>query len=130
QPFKNKNFVIYPQAPDRFLPKLRKQQYAIAINKNTDYAKWLRKTVDKVLEQPSLNQAKKDIQEYENGRDILPPLHLPPREQPSKSDRGNNPFLDPGVITAFITAVSTIIVGYWQYGRKNKAKSGSEEVKG
>ncbi|MEL7242555.1 MAG: hypothetical protein AAGM40_09430 [Cyanobacteria bacterium J06573_2] len=130
QPFKTKNFVIYPQTPDRFLPKLRKQQYAIAINKNTDYAKWLRKTVDKVLEQPSLNQAKQDIQEYENGRDILPPVNLPPREQPSKSDRGNNPFLDPGVITAFITAVSTIIVGYWQYGRKNKAKSGSEEVKG
>ncbi|MEM1394511.1 MAG: transporter substrate-binding domain-containing protein [Cyanobacteria bacterium P01_H01_bin.150] len=135
QPFKEKNYVIYPQAPDSFLPKLQKQQYAIAINKNTDYAKWLRKTVDKVLQQPSLNQAKQDIQEYENGGDIsssLPqtPLSQPPREQPSRSDRGNNPFFDPGVIAAFITAVSTILVGYWQYGRRKKAKSGSEKIEG
>ena len=135
QPFKNKNYVMYPQAPNTYLPKLKKQQYAIAINKNTDYAKWLRETADKVLEKPSLNQAKQDIQKYENGGDILSPvpqtpLSEKPREKPSRNDRGNNPFLDPGVITAFITAVSTILVGYWQYGRRNKAKSGSEKVEG
>ncbi|MDY6898874.1 MAG: transporter substrate-binding domain-containing protein [Cyanobacteriota bacterium] len=129
QPFKKDNYVIYPQEAEKYLPKLQKQRYAIAINKNTDYAKWLRETVDKVLEKPSLNQAKQDIQKYENGGDISPPvpqtpLNQPPREQPSKSDRGNNPFFDPGVIAAFITAVSTILVGYWQYGRRNKAKSG------
>ena len=95
----------------------------------------MRETVDKVLEKPSLNQAKQDIQKYENGGDIsssLPqtPLSQPPREQPSRSDRGNNPFFDPGVIAAFITAVSTILVGYWQYGRRKKAKSGSEKVEG
>ena len=129
QPFKTKNYVIYPQEPHTYLPKLQKQRYAIAINKNTNYAKWLRETADKVLEKPSLNQAKQDIQKYENGGDTLSPVHQTPlsekpKEKPSKSDKGNNPFFDPGVIAAFITAVSTILVGYWQYGRRNKAKSG------
>jgi len=126
KPLKNNNYVIYPQEPDRYLPYLRKQQYAIAINKNSDYAKWLRKVIDQVLENPSLNQAKKDIKEYENGGDISPPVLRPNpiSPPPRENDRGNNPFFDPGVIAAFITAVSTIVVGYWQYGRSGKAKSG------
>ena len=144
QPLKNQNYVIYPPEPGKYLPNLGKQEYAIAINKNTHYVGWLRKTIDKVLDNADLSQAKEDIKEYENGKYHASVAALPPKaveavettqavEAVEASDgtkskkEKNNPFSDPNVVvaivTAFSTAVPTILIGYWQHGKKNNAKS-------
>ncbi len=148
QPLKNQNYVIYPPEPGKYLPNLEKQQYAIAINKNTQYARWLRKTIDKVLSNASLNQAKQYIKEYENGKDTLltqlptqavkPPqateavettedIEAVEASDRTKSNKKDNPLSDPNVVIALITALSTavpaILLGYWQHGKKDNAKS-------
>lgn len=114
--YKKMNYVIYPSAPGKYLPNLKTEEYAIAINKNTPYAEWLRETIDLVLENPSLNKAKKRIKEYENGKDISSP--------PPSSSTGKDPDKDPwdstviaALITAGFGALATILVGYWQFGR-------------
>ncbi len=145
QPLKNQNYVIYPPEPGKYLPNLGKQEYAIAINKNTPYARWLRKTIDKVLSNTNLSQAKQYIKEYENGKYYAsaPPSQVvqPPSaveaiettenvkaDEASDRTKSNekekdNPFSDPSVIAALIGAFSTIVIGYWQYGKKDNAKS-------
>lgn len=70
QPLKNQNYVIYPPEPGIYLPNLEHQQYAIAINKNTPYVGWLRKTIDRALSSTNLSQAKQHVKEYENGKYI------------------------------------------------------------
>lgn len=142
QPLKNQNYVIYPPEPGKYLPNLEKQQYAIAINKNTPYVKWLRQTIDRVLSNANLSQAKQYVKKYEDGRYYAsaPPSAIKAVETDEKveavevSDESkankkekDNPFSDPNVIIAIVGALSTavpaIMLGYWQHGRNNKAKS-------
>ncbi len=149
QPLKNQNYVIYPPEPGKYLPNLEKQQYAIAINKNTPYVKWLINTIDSVLSSTNLSQAKQYVKEYENGKyyPSAPPSQViqPPSaveavetdekaeadevsdKTKSKKEENDNPFFDPNVViaivTAFSTAVPTILIGYWQHGKKHNPKS-------
>ncbi len=148
QPLKNQNYVIYPPEPGKYLPNLELQQYAIAINKNTPYGKWLRKTIDRVLSNASLSQAKEYVKAYEDGKYSLSPLPPTQAVKPpqaveaiettenikadeasdrTKSDKKDNPLSDPNVVIALITALSTavpaILLGYWQHGKKDNAKS-------
>ena len=95
--YKNLNYVIYPSAPGKYLPNLGKQEYAIAINKNTHYVGWLRKTIDKVLDNADLSQAKEDIKEYENGKYHASVAALPPHRL-VKSKEKNNPFRIPPLL--------------------------------
>lgn len=133
KPLKNQNYVIYPQEPEKYLPHLEKQQYAIAINKNTPYVKWLRKTIDRVLEKPSLYEAKQKIKEYENGKEISassPPQLIEPNQAPDEEKGGK--FTDEklsdliNALATLITAVSGIVIGYWKFGKDDKAESSSE----
>ncbi|MEO1559587.1 MAG: hypothetical protein AAFS12_08105, partial [Cyanobacteria bacterium J06632_19] len=93
QPLKNHNYVLYPQQPGIYLPNLEQQQYGIAIKNKTPYFKWLRKTVDRVLYNPSLNQAKQYIKEYENGKDIesipSPEIKSTPQSSPKQESEQN-----------------------------------------
>lgn len=142
QPLKNQNYVIYPPEPGKYLPNLEKQQYAIAINKNTPYVKWLKQTIDRVLSNANLSQAKQYVKEYEDGRYYAsaPPsaikavqtdekveaVEVSDESKANKKEK-DNPFSDPNVIIAIVGALSTavpaIMLGYWQHGRNNKAKS-------
>lgn len=150
QPLKNQNYVIYPPEPGKYLPNLEKQQYAIAINKNTPYVKWLRQTIDRVLSNPTLSQAKQYVKEYEDGKyyasvaaasqgikplsaieavektEDVEAVEASDRTKSNKEEK-DNPFSDPNVVIAivgaFSTALPTILIGYWQRDKKKGAKS-------
>ncbi|MEM6752602.1 MAG: hypothetical protein AAF630_06505 [Cyanobacteria bacterium P01_C01_bin.38] len=152
QPLKNLNYVIYPPEPGKYLPNLGKQQYAIAINRNTPYAKWLRQTIDRVLKSADLSQAKQYVKQYEDGNYYAsaPPSQViqPPsaveaveideeKEAVEVSNRTNNnkkdnPFADPKFIIEFLTAAAPAIVAVaglisaiaaWKNGKSEKGES-------
>ena len=98
------------------------------------------------MSNPNLSQAKEYIKEYENGKYyqsvaaasqvVQPPSAIEAVEKTedveaveasertkSNKEEKDNPFSDPNVVIAIVTAVPTILIGYWQYGKKNNAKS-------
>lgn len=61
EPYKNLgNYTIFPTESEK-MPYLSDQEYAIAINKNTSYHKWLLDLIDDVLDNPIIENAKKEI---------------------------------------------------------------------
>ncbi|AFY56658.1 extracellular solute-binding protein, family 3 [Rivularia sp. PCC 7116] len=144
QPLKNYNYVLYPQQPGIYLPNLEQQQYGIAIKNQTPYFKWLRKTVDRVLDNPSLNQAKQYIKEYENGKEIesIPskeikstPKTSPKQESEENKDKGSrfDQILEIlGKATLAITGLTALVKAFSSLGEafspdgRNKESEESE----
>jgi ABC-type amino acid transport substrate-binding protein len=145
QPLKNQNYVIYPPEPGKYLPNLGKQEYAIAINKNTPYVRWLKQTIDRVLSNANLSQAKQYVKEYEDGKYYAsaPPSAVEAIEIDEKaealevsnrteSNKKDNPFFDPKFIIEFLTVAAPLIVAFaglisaiaaWKNGKSEKGES-------
>ncbi|MBV6621586.1 MAG: transporter substrate-binding domain-containing protein [Rivularia sp. (in: Bacteria)] len=144
QPLKNHNYVIYPQKPGMYLPNLEQQQYGIVIKNKTPYFRWLRKTVDRVLDNPSLNQAKQYIKEYENGKEIesipskvIAPIPESSLKQESEKNKDKDSRFDQileilGKITLAITGLTALIKAFSSLGEafshndRNKKSEESE----
>ena len=100
EPYKDRDqtYTIFPLKG--YLRYLDEQLYAIAIRKNTKYSDWLRTTIDKVLDNPNLSQAKQEIKNYEDS--IAAPSVDRTPDDPTPDD--------PTIIVAKIAAAAAIIV--------------------